>query len=168
MRLCRTPLVASALGLTLLLSACDAPRISGIAAGLGEGMRAPRPPLADPAQASFAFEPFPGVPGNLADDLTRRIWRQAEREGLTVVKRPGGAALFRVDGTLTAVSDDNNAQVFYVFDIRGVNGRLLHRISGQQRSEDAGGDPWAGVTREDLDVIATRLAALMRAWLYAS
>ena len=158
------PLLAAA----LLLTGCDAPQLTGIAAGLENNMAAPRRPLVDPAEATFAFEPFPGIPGNVGDDLLRRIWNRAEREGLTVVKRPGGRATFRVEGTLTAVSDDANALLFYVFDVKDVTGRSLHRISGQQVSDDSEGEPWASVENRDLDLIARRLAALLRAWLYAS
>lgn len=159
---------AVALALVAAVAAgCDAPRPTGIAAGLGEGMAAPERPLADPATATFAFEPFEGVPGNVGDDLLRRMWRQSEREGLNVVKRPGGAALFTVEGTLTAVSDDTNSTVFYVFDVKDVTGRRLHRISGRQLSGSSDGDPWVGVEGGDLDLIARRVAALLDAWLNA-
>ncbi|WP_420394551.1 hypothetical protein [Acuticoccus sp.] len=155
------------LALAALVSACAAPQLTGIATGLAPRMAAPARPLAEPATATFAFAPFPGIPGNISDDLLVRIWQRAEREGLNVVKRPGGRALFTVEGTLTAVSDDNNAVLFYVFDVHDVAGRRLHRISGRKRSNASDGDPWASVQDADLDVIARRLAALLRAWLYA-
>jgi len=154
--------------LASLVAGCDASGLTGIAAGLDERMAPPQRPLADPETATFAFEPFPGVPGNVGDDLLRRIWRRAEREGLNVVKRPGGAALFTVEGSLTAVSDDTSATVFYVFDVNDVTGQRLHRISGRQRSENTEGDPWAAVDGDDLDMIARRLAALLDAWLRAA
>jgi len=159
--------LAALIAAALTLGACDAPRLTGIAADLDERFAAPRRPLADPATATFAFEPFPGVPGNVGDELLRRLWQKAEREGLNVVKRPGGPALFRVEGTLTAVSDDTNAVIFYVFDVRDVSGRRLHRISGRQRTEESRGDPFANVESEDLEFIARRVAALLDAWLNA-
>jgi len=158
---------ALALALLLGLGACAAPNLTGIAAGLTTAMEAPRRPLAEPSTATFAFEPFAGVPGNVGDDLLRRIWEEAEREGLNVVRRPGGPALFTVEGTLTAVTDDTNSLVFFVFDVRDVGGRRVHRISGQQTSNESEGDPWASVRGRDLQIIARRLAALLRAWLNA-
>jgi len=158
---------AVALGLILVLAACAAPNLTGIAAGVGENVGAPRRPLADPAQATFLFEPIPGVPVSFADEFMRSIWRRAEREGLNVVKRPGGPALFRVTGTVTAVTDDTNSLIFFTFDVVDTAGRRLHRISGQQGSEETDGDPWSNVEDRDIDLIATRLAALLRAWLYA-
>ncbi len=158
---------AAALGLVMVLAACAAPNLTGIAAGVGENVSAPRRPLADPELATFAFEPVPGVPVTVADELLRRMWRRAEREGLKVVKRPGGPALFTVEGTMTTVSDDTNSLIFFTFDVVDTSGRRLHRISGQQGSEETDGDPWSNVEDRDLDLIATRLAALLRAWLYA-
>jgi hypothetical protein len=151
----------------MMVAACDAPRLTGIAADLDQRFAAPERPLADPATATFAFEPFAGVPGNVGDDLLRRLWQRSEREGLNVVKRPGGPALFRVEGTLTAVSDDTNAVIFYVFDVTDVSGRRLHRITGRQRTEESDGDPWANVESRDLEFIARRVAALLDAWLHA-
>ncbi|MCF3931865.1 hypothetical protein L1787_00375 [Acuticoccus sp. M5D2P5] len=153
--------------LPLVLAGCDAPQLTGIAAGFEKNMSAPQRPLTDPATATFAFEPFPGIPGNVGDDLLRRIWLHAEREGIQVVKRPGGPARFHVQGTLTAVSNDTNSLVIYVFDIKDVTGRRLHRISGRQRSNDSQGDPWSSIESGDLDLIAVRLTALINAWLHA-
>ena len=159
--------LAFVLGLVVALGACAAPNITGIAAGVGENVSAPRRPLADPELATFQFELVPDIPVTVSDEFLRRIWRRAEREGLQVVKRPGGPALFTVEGTMTAVTDDTNSLIFFTFDVYDTAGRRLHRISGQQGSEETDGDPWANVENRDLDLIATRLAALLRAWLYA-
>lgn len=151
----------------LTLSACQQQSLTGIAAGVGRGMAAPSAPLADPADATFAFLPFAGIPGNVSDALLRRIWLRAAQEGLNVVKRPGGPALFTVEGSLSAVSNETNSLIFYVFDVKDISGRRLHRIVGEQRSEEAQGDPWENVERDDLDLIAIRLSALINAWLNA-
>lgn len=124
--------------------------------------------LESPLDASFAFEPFIGVPGNVGDDLLRRIWNRAEREGLAVVKRPGGVATYHVEGTLTAVSNDANSVVLYVFDVTDASGQRVHRITGRQQSDDGEADPWTAVKETDLDLIARKLAALLRAWLYTA
>ena len=127
--------LAFVLGLVVALGACAAPNITGIAAGVGENVSAPRRPLADPELATFQFELVPDIPVTVSDEFLRRIWRRAEREGLQVVKRPGGPALFTVEGTMTAVTDDTNSLIFFTFDVYDTAGRRLHRISGQQGSE---------------------------------
>lgn len=151
----------------LALAGCDAPKLTGLATGLDINPYAPVRPPGDPQDATFTFEPFPGMPGNVADELLRRIWRRMENEGLTIVKRPGGRAMFTVEGTLTAVSEDTNSLVFYVFEVKDVSGRRLHRITGTKRSNATEGDPWASIEERDLDIIARRVAALLRAWLYS-
>jgi len=153
--------------LAVTLGACQQQSLTGIAAGVGRDMEAPRAPLANPADATFAFQPFPGIPGNVSDALLRRIWLRAEQEGLNVVKRPGGRSVFTVDGSLTAVSNETNSRIFFVFDVKDISGRRLHRIVGEQRSEESAGDPWSNVERDDLDLIAIRLSALLNAWLHA-
>ncbi|RAH98893.1 hypothetical protein DLJ53_25000 [Acuticoccus sediminis] len=159
--------VVLALLLTLALTACDAPRLTGLATGVQNNAYSPIAAVGRPEEATFAFAPFPGMPGNVADELLRRIWRRSEDEGLTIIKRPGGKALFQVEGTLTAVSEDTNSLVFYVFDVKDVSGRRVHRISGTKRSSSTEGDPWSSVSEGDLDIIARRLAARLRAWLYS-
>lgn len=151
----------------VLLAGCDGPNLTGNVTGVVDNPYAPVAPLGEPEDASFTFEPFLGVPGNVGDEMLTQLWRRVEDEGLTVVKRPGGRALFDVKGTLTAVSDDTNALIFYVFDVTDVSGRRLHRISGTKRSTSNSGDPWASVDSSDLDIIARRVAALLRAWIYS-
>ncbi|UOM33854.1 hypothetical protein [Acuticoccus sp. I52.16.1] len=158
---------ALALLSVLALAACDAPKLTGLATGLDMNAYSPMPAPGRPEDASFAFEPFPGMPGNVGDELQRRLWRRMENEGLTVIKRPGGRAMFTIEGTLTAVSEDTNSLVFYVFEVKDVAGQRLHRISGTKRSNSTEGDPWASVDERDLDIIARRVAALVRAWLYS-
>ncbi|XWN32327.1 MAG: hypothetical protein ROR55_04195 [Devosia sp.] len=150
-----------------VLVGCDSPRLTGVSAGLGERLALPAGPTVPPESATFYFEPFPGMPGNIADDLTRKMWRRAEREGLTVVKRPGGPAIYTIDGVLTATSDDTNLVIFYVFDVKDVTGKRIHRIAGEQTADRSGSDPWAGVDAVELDLIARRVVALLRAWLYS-
>ncbi len=103
----------------------------------------------------------------MGDELLRSLWEASEREGLTVVKRPGGRATFFVDANVAGVSDDTNGLVFYVFNVRDVTGRRLYRIYGQEATGSTGGDPFAGTTEQDLDLIARRAVVQLKAWLNA-
>lgn len=151
-----------------------------LAFGLALAGCAPNPPgsprvlvpaFADPTDhidltaMSFAIEPFEGVPGNAADQLTNKIAETARREGLTVVLRPGAPARFRLKGWLTAVGNDTSTTVVYVYEVLGEDGRRLHRIDGQEPSDGSDGDPWASVTDDTITIIAERTVAALKAWL---
>lgn len=115
--------------------------------------------------ASFAFEPFTGVPGNAADELTRRIADVSDREGLNLVRRVGAPATFRVKGYLTAIGNPTSTTLSYIYDVYDGSGRRVHRIAGQEPSGGTSGDPWSGITDETLVVVAERTVAALKAWL---
>jgi hypothetical protein len=135
-----------------------APAQVGSAAPVGSG-------VVNPGIASFAFEPFTGVPGNAADDLTRRLAVVSDREGLNLVRRVGAPATFRVKGYLTAIGNPTSTTISYIFDVYDASGRRLHRIAGQEPSGGTSGDPWSGITDDTLEVVAERTIAALKAWL---
>lgn len=117
------------------------------------------------SEATFAFDPFAGAPGNTVDDLSRKIGNAASKEGLTLVRRQGVQATYRVKGHLSAVGDNTSSTIIYVFDVYDAAGRRLHRFSGQETGNAASADPWAGVEGETLDLIAERTVLALKAWL---
>ncbi|WP_305987320.1 hypothetical protein [Roseibium sp. MMSF_3544] len=114
---------------------------------------------------TFAFEPFTGAPGNIADDLSEFIGREARTQGITLVRRVGASATYRVNGYLAATGQPSNGTVFYVFDIVDSNGQRLKRISGTEATGGASGDPWQAVNAGTLSRIATRSMVEIKAWL---
>ncbi|MDJ0931570.1 hypothetical protein [Breoghania sp.] len=122
-------------------------------------------PSVPASQATFAFEPFVGVPGNTADSLSRRIGAEAKKEGLTIVRRIGAPATYRVKGHLSAVGNDTSSTIIYVFDVYGSNGQRLYRFSGQETSSETSGDPWSGIDSDTLDLLAKRTVLALESWL---
>lgn len=120
---------------------------------------------ADEDVVTFAFEPFTGAPGNIADELSEYIGREARQQGITLVRRVGAAATYRVNGYLAATGQPSNGTVFYVFDIVDANGSRLKRISGTESTGGASGDPWQAVSASTLSRIATRSMVEIEAWL---
>ena len=112
---------------------------------------------------TFAFEPFTGAPGNVADELSEFIGAEARSQGITLVRRVGAAATYRVNGYLAATSQPGT--VFYVFDIVDNDGRRLKRISGTEATGGSAGDPWQSVSGSTLSRIATRSMVEIKAWL---
>ncbi|PTW53190.1 hypothetical protein C8N35_1176 [Breoghania corrubedonensis] len=125
----------------------------------------PAAPPVPASQATFAFEPFVGVPGNTADSLSRRIGEEAKAQGLTIVRRIGAPATYRVKGHLSAVGDNSSSTVIYVFDVYDANGNRLHRFSGQETSNETSADPWSGIDGNALDLLAKRTVMALQSWL---
>ncbi|WP_269580624.1 hypothetical protein [Roseibium sp. Sym1] len=117
------------------------------------------------AGVTLAFEPFTGAPGNIADELSEFIGAEARKQGITLVRRVGAAATYRVNGYLSATGQPSNGTVFYVFDIVDGSGRRLKRISGTEDTGGASGDPWQAVGSGTLSRIANRSMVEIKAWL---
>ncbi len=117
------------------------------------------------SEATFAFDPIAGAPGNTIDDLSRKIGDTAREEGLTLVRRSGVQATYRVKGHLSAVGNNTASTVIYVFDVYDTAGRRLHRFSGQETGSAVSADPWSGVDSDALDLVARRTVLALKAWL---
>lgn len=151
-----------------------------VMAGLTACQGSPEPPAAISATPSapqfiqeidqeqgvtFAFEPFTGAPGNIADELSSEIGAKAADQGLKLVRRVGADATYRVNGYLAATGQPGQGTIFYVFDVVDRSGRRLKRISGTEETGGASGDPWQGATTGVLSRIAHRSVVEIRAWL---
>lgn len=122
-------------------------------------------PKVPAAQATFAFEPFVGAPGNTADELSKEIGARAGVEKLQLVRRVDGKPSYRVKGYLTATGTAAGGSVFFVFDVFDANGVRLTRISGQESTSGVSGDPWAAVDVATLKRIAARTVLELKAWV---
>ncbi|NBN63266.1 hypothetical protein GWI72_01335 [Microvirga tunisiensis] len=116
-------------------------------------------------QATFAFEPFIGAPGNVADDLSRQIGTRARDEGLTLVRRADLRATFRVKGYLSASGSPASSAVFYVFDVFDAHGLRVTRLSGSELTQGVSGDPWRSADADTLKRIAATSVMQLKAWL---
>lgn len=160
----RWPLAAVlALGLVACQATPEPP------AGIGQSPTAPQNSAAllstSTSETTFAFEPFTGAPGNIADDLSRYIGEEAQKQGLTLVRRVGATATYRVKGYLSATGEPSSATVFYVFDVVNPRGTRLARISGTETVSGTKGDPWEAIDSSSLQRIANRSVVEIAAWL---
>lgn len=119
----------------------------------------------DPSEVTFAFEPLTGAPGNIADELSSQLGVNAASQGLSVVRRVGADATYRVNGYLAATGQSGKGTIFYVFDIVDRSGKRLKRISGSEETGGATGDPWQSATEGILSRIANRTVVEIKAWL---
>lgn len=124
----------------------------------------PAPPPIPASQASFRFEQMLGVPTNAADTLAAALGNAARARGLTLVRRGDPTASYRVLGYLSASGDADGTQIVFVWDIFDAEGRRLTRLTGTQAAGGASGDPWAGVSSEELEAVAAHTVEMMYAW----
>ncbi|MBD8891394.1 hypothetical protein [Roseibium litorale] len=158
---------ALAIGAALTIAACQSqpePRpLSGKPSpALSTRSAAPAVPA---TEATFAFEPFTGAPGNIADELSKSIGTQARGQGLTLVRRVGAEATYRVNGYLSVTGGASAVTLFYVFDIVDSTGLRLKRISGTENLSGTTGDPWEAVDSSALERVAVRSTVEISAWL---
>ncbi|WP_210260129.1 hypothetical protein [Hongsoonwoonella zoysiae] len=162
----RAAALACVAAAALVLSACANTTPPG---EIGSSTRGPvisDPPQVAPEKTSYAFEPFTGAPGNIADSLASDIGTEARAQGLTLVRRVGAPATYRVNGYLSATGDQSSVTLFYVFDVVDNAGNRVHRIVGQESAEGTSGDPWSGIDGDTLTRTAKRTVAALRAWTY--
>ncbi len=159
----RWPLAAA---IALGLAACQGTPQPPAAVGTPAPVAQSSFPASDPqaSEVTFAFEPFTGAPGNIADDLSKAIGREARRQGLVLVRRVGAPATYRVNGYLSATGSPSAVTVFYVFDIVDKSGRRLKRISGTETISGTSGDPWEAADSDTVELIANRSVVEIVAW----
>jgi len=147
----------------LVVTACAENGTPPTPSNLASTPAAPRPAV-PAADATVAFEPFVGIPGNRADELSRKIGQEAKRENLKLVRRLDETATYRIKGYMTAVGGESSTTIVYVYDIFYGDTRI-HRISGQEISGGSRGDPWTGVDNDALKNIAARSVIAIKAWI---
>ena len=159
----RKQIVLALITSAMLLSACAENGTPPTPANIAS-TPVPAAPAVPASDATVAFEPFVGIPGNRADQLAAKIGDEARRENLKLVRRVDETATYRVRGYLTAVGGESTTTIVYVYDIFSGNTRV-YRISGQETSEGSRGDPWTGVDNDALNNIAKRTVISIKAWL---
>ena len=162
----KTVLRAAVPALALLLAACAGnPAPPAYVSDTRSRPAAVPVPSVPADQATFAFEPFTGAPGNIADALSRQIGAESRNQNLRLVRRVGAPATYRINGYLSASGDQSQTTLFYVFDIVDAGGNRLHRILGQESAPGSSGDPWSGIDDDALNRAARRSVAELVAWL---
>lgn len=155
--------ICAAAALGLAVAGCGSSNLYGVANLGGAGMTGLAPVSKE--TVTVAFEPFTGMPGNIADSLATEIATQAKANNIKLVQRVGAPATYRVKGFLSAISSDNAANVVYVFDVFDASGKRLHRISGERQAGVSSGDPWSGVATAQLTLVATDVIFQLDVWL---
>jgi hypothetical protein len=160
------------IGTALVLSACNTASIS-------EGLRvdasrqpAPNRSVGQSQQSAslgqvppVSFLPVSGAPQSAVASLAGALRSAAESNSIPVVVSLQQGATYQLKGYFSALNDGKGTLLVYVWDVLDASGRRVHRISGQERTNAATGDPWAAVTPELLSRVANATMASLRGWV---
>ena len=117
------------------------------------------------ADAKFAFVEIVGAPTTHVLEFTKAIDTQAKVRNLNIVREGDPSATYLVKGYLSAIGDRKGTLLIYVWDVLDVNGQRLYRVSGQEPAGGSATDPWRGIKRNDVDLVAERTIDDLVAWI---
>ncbi len=112
-----------------------------------------------------AFLPVIGVPQSAANSLFRRLSEKAGQSGIQLATTGQTDTKYHLKGFFSPVDDGSGTILTYIWDVRDPSGRLLHRISGQERGAGRGSDPWRAVDDKMLTSVADRTVEDLKSWL---
>ncbi|MBT9372496.1 hypothetical protein [Rhizobium sp. CSW-27] len=121
-------------------------------------------PPAGTTVGSIRFLPIIGAPVEAVTPLSRQLGVSARASGLTIRASTDTSSEHILKGYLSAVAEDGQLTVNYVWDVLDSRGNRLNRIQGQERVAYSGGDPWAAVPPETMRAIAQKTIASYMDW----
>lgn len=162
--LAATALVACSTGSSLQPSALLATDAEPVAAAAPR-MLSPSPGSARATRirtdARVRFVPVIGATDDAVAPLSRRLAARAVERGVPLVTA-GGATLV-VRGYFSAVVDNGETAIVFVWDVVDPAGTRVHRIQGQHKEPGTGG--WTTVGQQTMEAIADRTIDELAAWL---
>ncbi len=116
------------------------------------------------ADARVRFAPIVGTSVEAANALSAGLSSRARTRGVNL----SGAAVeptHLLRGYFTPLVEAGQTTVIFVWDVYDPAGNRVHRISGQQKSESAGGEGWGAVPAASMRAIADSTIDQLAAWL---
>ena len=129
-----------------------------LAAETSEGAEeiAALPPAAAEADDTIRFLPIIGAPVEAVTPLSRRLGAEARSSGLTIRSASDSSTKYILKGYFSAMNDNGNTTVVYVWDVLDGSGARLHRIQGQETVSGTASDPWTVVPARTMEGIAQK------------
>jgi hypothetical protein len=114
----------------------------------------------------IAIAPIIGAPDAVAKQLQTQLSATIETQRITVAKPPADKAELTLRGYIVSAKEKTKTKVSYIWDVTDQAGKRVHRITGE---EVVGGaqskDPWASVTPQIVETIASKTASSLTTWL---
>jgi hypothetical protein len=116
------------------------------------------------ADAKFAIVQITGAPTTHEIAFSTALNREAAARNLSIVPEGAPSATYLIRGYLSAVSDGTGSLLIFVWDVTDLNGKRLHRVSGQENYRGSRADPWSGIGEGNIDSAARRTIDDLVAW----
>ena len=123
-----------------------------------------------PVKGTVAIAPIIGPPNNVTAQLSTQLIGALRQSGVQAIQPVSGAAVSQSDYTLqgyiVAAKEAAGTKVAYIWDVTNPKGHRVNRITGEEIIAGAAtADPWASVTPQTLQMIASKTATSLSAWM---
>lgn len=129
------------------------------------------PAVTDPAKVARAriqFAPIVGTSVEAATALSERLSLRARERGMRLTGSGDTTTTHVLKGYFTPLTEGKQTTVIFVWDVYDPAGNRVHRISGQQKTVSSGGEGWAGVTPDTMQLIADATIEQFAQWISAA
>ena len=120
----------------------------------------------DGPMAKIAVAPLLGPPETVNKMFLSQLGGAIEKQKITVAKAPTDKSEYTLRGYVVSANEKGKTKVSYIWDLTDRTGKQVNRISGEEVvPATASKDPWSGVTPQVVDVISSKTASSIAAWL---
>jgi len=128
------------------------------------GQPAPAP-AAQAQPAKIAIAPIMGPPDQVGMQLQAQLATNFDAQRITIAKAPTDPPEFTMRGFVTSDREKTRTKVTYIWDVFDQTGRRVNRITGEEVVVTPQKDPWAAVSANVINTIATKVSASLISWL---
>ncbi len=116
--------------------------------------------------AKIAVAPLLGPPETVNKMFLSQLGGAIEKQRITVAKTPTDKSEYTLRGYVVSAVEKGKTKISYIWDLTDRSGKQVNRISGEEQvAAGTGKDPWSGVTPQVVELISTKTATSIAAWL---
>lgn len=118
------------------------------------------------SRGKIAVAPVIGAPDKIAKQIVTQVSAETTKNNITIAQAAGEKVDYTLRGYIVAARESAGTKVSYIWDVTNPTGARVHRITGEEVVKGGGaGDPWASVSPQIIQVIATKTGNQLNAWM---
>lgn len=124
------------------------------------------PPVPQQPLAKIALAPIIGAPDGVARQIQQDFTSTVQMQRVHVAANKDEPVDYTLRGYLVAAKEKNNTKVSYIWDVTDNTGKRVNRVTGEEvLPGGASKDPWAAVTPEVSQSLASKAANSFAGWI---